>query len=159
MDELDEAVPHSNSNWPDISQMARQIKNLKPLYEVKLLILLTGANFWIKIPMFTCVNKNFQPFHYINSTSSATATISCAYAHARARARARARSSTQYTQQKQLHRRKNAWCAHDAQAVLKPCIMQTLRHKNFWKSFWKASVFQLLHGSSNFLVAYLVPDL
>ena len=45
MDELDEAVPHSNSNWPDISQMARQIKNLKPLYEVKLLILLTGENF------------------------------------------------------------------------------------------------------------------
>ena len=40
-----EAVPHSNSNWPDISQMARQIKNLKPLYEVKLLILLTWANF------------------------------------------------------------------------------------------------------------------
>ena len=50
---------HGNLIWPHISQTARQIKKLKPLYEVKLLILLTGAHFLCKIPMFWLFSRNF----------------------------------------------------------------------------------------------------
>ena len=80
---------HGNFIWPHISQMAWQIEKLKPLYEVKLLILLTGAHFWCKIPMFWLFSRNFFS---ISFCCSQNVWVPLTRFQARARARTHART-------------------------------------------------------------------